>query len=71
MCLFEGKSETQDSQQDSQEYSQKEDKTEEVIRCQFCRGREFSKETDYLFHLSLFHFRKELLDKFPFKVCGF
>ena len=62
--MFEGKT-------DSQEESQEEAKTEGQIRCEFCRGREFSKETDYLFHLSLFHFRKELLEKFPFKVCVF
>ena len=62
-CLFEGNT------QEVREEEEAETKTEGKIRCEFCRGREFSKEADYLFHLSLFHFRRELLEKFPFKVC--
>ena len=42
--------------------------TEERIKCEFCSVREFSKLTDYLFHLSVFHFKDELMEKFPFKV---
>ena len=42
--------------------------TEEKIRCEFCREREFSKQTDYFFHLSVFHFKDELMEMFPFKV---
>ena len=67
--MFEGKTGNQERQEDREEVREEEAKPEGLIKCEFCRGREFSKEEDYLFHLSLFHFRRELLEKFPFKVC--
>ena len=69
--MFEGKTGNQERQEDREEVREEEAKPEGLIKCEFCRGREFSKEEDYLFHLSLFHFRRELLEKFPFKVCDF
>ena len=68
--MFEGKLVTREREEERQEVKEeKEAQTAGKIRCEFCQGREFSKETDYLFHLSLFHFSKELQEKFPFKVC--
>ena len=66
--LFEGLK--RESKEDGQANTEEQGPgTETKIKCQFCHGREFSKQNDYFFHLSVFHFHRELLERFPLKVC--
>ena len=38
------------------------------FQCRFCTSRSFDSKPDLLQHLSLIHFNKNLLERFPFKV---
>ena len=38
------------------------------FQCRFCTSRYFDSKPDLLQHLSLIHFNKNLLERFPFKV---
>ena len=41
------------------------------FQCRFCTSRSFESKPDLLQHLSLIHFNKNLLERFPFKVGPF
>ena len=38
------------------------------FQCRFCTSRSFESKPDLLQHLSLIHFNKNLLERFPFMV---
>ena len=39
--------------------------------CKYCTSRSFPEKKKLLVHLSLVHFQRQILDKFPFKVSLF